>query len=118
MEDGIHPHDVIQVPRSTWEMEYIHMMLSRPSNSVIATTAHYALVSILIVIYSWLYFIVKKILSSKNFFFCVLKPIKCQCSPDIETSQLICTANQLTGFYMGATLAFDVLKPRQLSLFP
>ena len=25
-------------------------------------------------------------------------PIKCHCCPHIETSQLICTANQLTGF--------------------
>ena len=31
--------------------------------------------------------------------------IKCQCCPHIETTQLICTANQLTGFYMRATLA-------------
>ena len=36
-------------------------------------------------------------------------PIKCQCCPHIETSQLICTANQLTGFYMRATLAFNGL---------
>ena len=28
-------------------------------------------------------------------------------STHIETSQLICLANQLTGFYMSATLAFD-----------
>ena len=28
----------------------------------------------------------------------------------IETSQLICSANQLTGFYMMATLAFNQLK--------
>ena len=37
------------------------------------------------------------------------QPIKCQCCPHIETSQLICTANQLTGFYMRATLAFNGL---------
>ena len=37
------------------------------------------------------------------------QPIKCQCCPHIETSQLICTANQLTGFYMRATLAFNEL---------
>ena len=37
------------------------------------------------------------------------QPIKCQCWPHIETSQLICTANQLTGFYMRATLAFNEL---------
>ena len=34
---------------------------------------------------------------------------KCQCCPHIETSQLICFANQLTGFYMALTLAFIVL---------
>ena len=31
------------------------------------------------------------------------------CYPHIETSQLICAANQLTGFYMTATLALNVL---------
>ena len=36
-------------------------------------------------------------------------PIKCQCCPHIETSQLICTANQLTGFCMRATLALNGL---------
>ena len=34
---------------------------------------------------------------------------KSQCCPHIETSQLICTGNQLTGFYMRATLAFNGL---------
>ena len=34
---------------------------------------------------------------------------KCQCCPHIETSQLICFANQLTGIYMRATLAFNGL---------
>ena len=29
--------------------------------------------------------------------------------PSIETSQLICCANQLTGFYMRVTLAFNRL---------
>ena len=33
----------------------------------------------------------------------------CQGCPHIETSQLICTANQLTGFYMRATLAITRL---------
>ena len=33
--------------------------------------------------------------------------VKYQCCPHIETIQLICCANQLTGFYMGATLAFN-----------
>ena len=32
-----------------------------------------------------------------------------QCCPHIETCQLICRANQLTGFYMRATLAFNGL---------
>ena len=35
--------------------------------------------------------------------------MKCQCCPHIETSQLICTANQLTGFYTRATLAINGL---------
>ena len=34
---------------------------------------------------------------------------KRQCCLHIETSQLICAANQLTGFYMRATLAFNGL---------
>ena len=33
--------------------------------------------------------------------------IKCQCCPHIETSKLICYADQLTGFYMRATLALN-----------
>ena len=37
-------------------------------------------------------------------------PIKCQCCPDIETSQLICTENQLTGSYIRTTLALNGLK--------
>ena len=37
------------------------------------------------------------------------QPIKCQCCPHIETSQLICTANQLTGFYMRETQALNGL---------
>ena len=36
---------------------------------------------------------------------------KCQCCPCIETSQLICCANQLTGFYMRAKLAFNACSP-------
>ena len=42
-----------------------------------------------------------------SFFSLFSKPIKCQCRPYIETSQLICTANQLTGVYMRATPAFN-----------
>ena len=40
---------------------------------------------------------------------CCTALIKCQCCPHIETSQLIYTANQLTGFYMRATLALNWL---------
>ena len=36
-------------------------------------------------------------------------PIKCQCCRHIETSQLICCANQLTYFYMRRKLSFNVL---------
>ena len=36
--------------------------------------------------------------------------IKCQCCPHIETSQLTCSANQLTGLYMRPTLAFNGLR--------
>ena len=35
-------------------------------------------------------------------------PIKCQCCRHIETSQLICCANQLTYFYMRTKLSFNV----------
>ena len=34
-------------------------------------------------------------------------PIKCQCCTHIETIQLICCTNQLTDFYMRATLALN-----------
>ena len=36
--------------------------------------------------------------------------MNCQCCPQIETSHLICCANQLTGFYMKATMALNGLK--------
>ena len=38
-----------------------------------------------------------------------LNETKCQCCPYIETSQLICSTNQLTGFYTRATLALNGL---------
>ena len=41
--------------------------------------------------------------------FLFTKPIKCQFCPHVETSQLICFANQLTGFYMKATLGLNGL---------
>ena len=43
---------------------------------------------------------------------CAKEPqlIKRQSCHHIETSQLSCKANQLTGFYMMATLAFNELK--------
>ena len=39
------------------------------------------------------------------------------CCPHKETSQLICCANQLTSFYMGATLVFNglITVPNDLS---
>ena len=39
----------------------------------------------------------------------VINPINCWCCPYIETSQLICRANQLTGFYMTVTVVFNEL---------
>ena len=39
-----------------------------------------------------------------------LSIIKRQSWHHIETSQLICRANQLTGFYMMATLVFNKLR--------
>ena len=39
-----------------------------------------------------------------------VQPIRCKCCPRIETSQLICCANQLTGFYMKKTMALNGLK--------
>ena len=39
--------------------------------------------------------------------------IKCQFCPHIETIQLFCCANQLTGFYMRATLALNALVKQQ-----
>ena len=38
-----------------------------------------------------------------------VKLITCQCFPHIESSQLICTAKQLTGFYIRATVALNGL---------
>ena len=35
--------------------------------------------------------------------------IKCQCCPHIETSQLTCTENQWTGFYIRETMTFNGL---------
>ena len=43
--------------------------------------------------------------------------IKCQCCTHIETIQFICCANQLTGFYMRATLALNGLIPRSCVMF-
>ena len=37
------------------------------------------------------------------------EPNKCKCCPHVETSQMICCANQLIGFYMRAILAFNGL---------
>ena len=47
-----------------------------------------------------------------------IQPIKYQCCPYIGTSQLIYCANQLTGFYMRATLAFNGLSELLNPLMP
>ena len=44
-----------------------------------------------------------------------LNLIKCQCYPHIETSQLICCVNQLTGFCMRATLALNGLTSKHIN---
>ena len=41
-----------------------------------------------------------------------IKPLSASVALIIETSQLICWANQLTGFYMRATLALNGLKEK------
>ena len=41
-------------------------------------------------------------------------PIKCQFCPHIKTIQLICYANQLTGFYKRVTLTFNGLMGKKL----
>ena len=43
--------------------------------------------------------------------------MKYQCCPHIETIQFICCGNQLTGFYMRATLAFNGLKSNKKYIF-
>ena len=43
------------------------------------------------------------------------KRIKCQCSPHIVTSQLICCVNQLIGFYIRATLTFNGLSSTRIA---
>ena len=41
--------------------------------------------------------------------FSEFNPLNAKCCPHIETSQLICKANQLTRFYVRATLVFNGL---------
>ena len=41
--------------------------------------------------------------------FSEFNPLNANCYPHIETSQLICIANQLTRFYVRATLVFSGL---------
>ena len=55
-----------------------------------------------------------KWLQNRTFLKNTVWPIKCQCCPHIENSQEICTANELTGFYMRVALAFNGLTPRTL----
>ena len=44
-----------------------------------------------------------------EFWYDYILTVKCQCCSHIKTSQLICIANQLTGFYMRAALALNGL---------
>ena len=44
------------------------------------------------------------------------QPIKFQCCPHIGSSQLISYVNQLTGFYMRTTLAFNGLIAKRVEL--
>ena len=59
---------------------------------------------------------IPSVMEKESFPWISLCPINCQCCPHMETSQVICTANQLTGVYMRATLAINGLKSN--SLFP
>ena len=47
--------------------------------------------------------------SHENYIKVRCSAIKCKCCPHIETSQLICKAKQLTGFFIRATLALNGL---------
>ena len=51
-----------------------------------------------------------------NFRLISSQPIKCQCCPHVENSQLICCANQLTGFYRRATLTLKGLSTSDLKM--
>ena len=53
-------------------------------------------------------YVMQKLFKVKTLLDC-FSPIKCQCCPHIETSHLICCADQLPGFYMKATLALNWL---------
>ena len=44
----------------------------------------------------------------------IVQPFNDQCRSQIETSQLICPANQLTGFYMRGTLVVKRLKTQRI----
>ena len=58
--------------------------------------------------WEWLYKVLL-FLIFKSYCLQLFQSIKYQCYPHIETSQLICCANQLTGFYMRPTLALNGL---------
>ena len=58
----------------------------------------------------------RKTVESGNRMFHV-NPLNCHCCPHVETSQLICKANQVTGSYMRATLTFNGLKSNRNDVF-
>ena len=80
-------------------------MCSKLTKTISSTLIDFFIVSLLLTLN-----IISKISVKYNFYkFYAVKLIKCQCCAHIETSQLICTANRLTGFYMRATLALNEL---------
>ena len=90
-------------------------------SKILQTTSHFCrlvILSITVIVWHGIYILGKFSLFFSFHWISILlpNPIKCQCCPRIETSQLICTANQLTGFYMRATLALNRLSKRALNL--
>ena len=62
-------------------------------------------------IYVYINELVTKCRHENKFYLANFNPLSAsQCCPHIETSQMICCANQLTGFYMRATLTLNGVK--------
>ena len=91
---------------SRWENDVICLVMFTAGVTVIkmskmAHFLYFPLIAVVILIF----------LPSKDY----LNLIKCQCYPHIETSQLICCVNQLTGFCMRATLALNGLTSKHIN---